>query len=81
MCRTPALMAGAWGWSDAPGSAGVLPVEMFKLYAVSARSPENLRKNVILEGKGPGVYGPAWGTHRVCILALDETTRWSTLTN
>ena len=55
-----------------PSMDRLLPEEMFNLYAICARTPEKLRKEVELETTTPGVYQARWGTHRVGILVLSE---------
>jgi hypothetical protein len=55
-----------------PRRQRLLPIEQFRLYAVSTRDPTKLRSEVKLEKIQPGVYEAIWGTHRVRILVLNE---------
>ena len=55
-----------------PRRQRLLPMEQFRLYAISTREPAKLRSEVKLEKVQPGVYETLWGTHRVRILVLSE---------
>ena len=55
-----------------PSTSRLLPMEMFNLYAISARTPRKLQSEVKLEPQGQGLYHCIWGTHRVRIVVLRE---------
>jgi hypothetical protein len=55
-----------------PSLDQLLPVERFRLYAVSTRYPQKLATLVELKPIQPGVYEVTWGSRPVRILVLGE---------
>ena len=58
-----------------PSADELLPVEDFRLYAVSTRHPKKLEEEVALTRIQDGVCEVCWGTHRIRILILSEMPR------
>jgi hypothetical protein len=55
-----------------PSLEKLLPVEDFRLYAVSTRQPDKLATEVPLTPLKQGVYEALWGTHRIRIIVLSQ---------
>ena len=55
-----------------PSFDNLLPAEDFRLFAVSARHPEKLAKQVDFAAIGPGVYDVRWGVRDVRIIVLSR---------
>lgn len=55
-----------------PDLHNLLPKEMFRLYGVSTRFPQNLADVVPLLPLQEGVYQMIWGTHQIRLLVLSE---------
>ena len=55
-----------------PSADELLPVEGFRLYAVSTRHPKKLEDEIDLTRLQDGVRETCWGTHRIRILILSE---------
>jgi hypothetical protein len=53
----------------------LLPVEDFRLYAVSTRQPEKLATEVPLSSLKEGVYETLWGIHRIRIVVLSQVPK------
>ncbi len=53
----------------------LLPVEDFRLYAVSTRHPEKLKTEALLELVKQGVYEVQWGSQRIRLIVLSEVPR------
>ena len=58
-----------------PSLEALLPVEDFRLYAVSTRHPEKLAAEVSLEPAKEGVYEVQWGSRRIRLIVLSEVAQ------
>ena len=57
---------------NSPSLEKLLPVEDFRLYAVSTRQPEKLATEISLVLLKKGVYETLWGTHRIRVVVLSQ---------
>jgi hypothetical protein len=58
-----------------PSFDDLLPKSDFRLFAICARFPEGLAKEVALTEVRPGVYEVAWGVRRIGIIVAGELPR------
>jgi hypothetical protein len=58
-----------------PSLEKLLPVEDFRLYAVSTREPEKLATEVSLASLKEGVYEAPWGSQRIRIIVLSQVPK------
>jgi hypothetical protein len=58
-----------------PSTSELLPEEHFKLYAVCARFPQNLSRQVQWQKQLSGVYDCSWGTDTIRIIVAGELSR------
>jgi hypothetical protein len=58
-----------------PSLEKLLPVEDFRLYAVSTREPEKLATEVALESLKEGIYEVQWGSRRIRIIVLSQVPK------
>jgi hypothetical protein len=58
-----------------PSWEKLLPVEDFRLYAVSTRAPEKLATEVSLMPLKAGVYETPWGTQKIRIIVLSQVPK------
>jgi hypothetical protein len=55
-----------------PSADKLLPIEKFRLYAVSTRYPQKLETEVPLQLVKAGVYEIQWGTHAIRVIVLSR---------
>lgn len=60
---------------SSPSLRELLPVEFFRLYAVSTRHPENLEKQAALALVKKGVYDLHWGSRQVRLIVPSEVPK------
>ncbi|MGH7455367.1 MAG: hypothetical protein ACRENG_28700, partial [bacterium] len=60
---------------SSPSLKELLPVEFFRLYAVSTRHPENLEKQAALTLVKQGVYDLDWGSQQIRLIVLSEVPK------
>jgi hypothetical protein len=55
-----------------PSVEALLPIEDFRLYAVSTRYPEKLTTEIVLAPVSEGVYEVQWGSRRIRLIVLSQ---------
>lgn len=58
-----------------PSTSELLSEEEFRLFAVCARRPRNLPREVPWQERGPGVYDCVWGTDTIRVVVAGELPR------